>query len=237
MPAWWRRFVTEPFTQTLADASWFGFVASAILLAAMVNILTGILLEGIGALGSVLILAALAIMTLLFANVYAYRMRQRIAEAGRLIGERSHPAPRRGLIVMVTGAPTARKALDYHREALEHLWLIVTPAMREEANTLRTYAESLGVQCYPLDLVQEYDASRCYFLVRRVFETLAAQVGITAVDVIADMTGGTKPMTAGMALACSDLNAALEHVPTQFVGSGQPTIPLEPIEVVFGRTG
>ena len=109
--------------------------------------------------------------------------------------------------------------------------------MREEANTLRTYAESLGVQCYPLDLVQEYDASRCYFLVRRVFETLAAQVGITAVDVIADMTGGTKPMTAGMALACSDLNAALEHVPTQFVGSGQPTIPLEPIEVVFGRTG
>lgn len=37
-------------------------------------------------------------------------------------------------------------------------------------------------------------------------------VGLTP----ADMTGGTKPMTAGMVLACNDLDVALEHVPTQF---------------------
>lgn len=234
MRKWLRRYVTAPLTQTLAEASWFGFVTSAILLAAVVNVLSGVLLETMGALGTVLILATLALLTLAFANWYAWRRRRQIAA---VIMERPHPQPRQGLIVMVTGAPTAAKAIEYHASALRHLWLIVTPAMRKEALDLRAKVEETGVQCHPLDLTQEYDASGCYALVKRVFEQLAPDAGLAQGDVVADMTGGTKPMTAGMVLACNDLGAALEHVPTKFVGDGQPTVPLDPIEVVIGRSG
>jgi len=100
----------------------------------------------------------------------------------------------------------------------------------------RAYAEENGVTCYPLDLDQEYDANQCYHLVRSVFETRAKEVGLEREQVIADMTGGTKPMTAGMVLACTDLKMALQHVPTRFIGDGQPTVPLDPIEVIFGRS-
>lgn len=234
MRKWVRRFVMAPLTQTLAEASWFGFVTSAILLAAVVNVISGALLQGIGALWTVMVLAGLALLTLLFANWFAWQ-RRRLIEA--VIMERPHPQPRQGLVVMVTGAPTAAKAIEYHRSALRHLWLIVTPAMRKEAVALIEKAEESGVTCYTLDLAQEYDASGCYALVKRVFEQLARDVGLTAGDVIADMTGGTKPMTAGMVLACSDLGTALEHVPTKFVGDGQPTAPMDPIEVVIGRSG
>ncbi len=235
MNKWWKRFVVEPLSQTLAEANWFGFVISAIVIAAAVNIATSALVEAIGALGSLITLMVAMAVILLFANAYVVRMRHRIAAAERIIAERSHPGRRQGLVVMVTRAPTAGKALAYHHDTLQHLWMIVTPDMRDEANQLRKQAEGQGVKCHPLDLANEYDASGCYRLVRSVFEVLAGQTGLAPGDVIADMTGGTKPMTAGMVLACTDLKAALEHVPTQFVGAGQPTIPLDPIEVVFGR--
>ncbi len=131
--------------------------------------------------------------TIVFANYYLHWRRRRLVEEGqRILGERPHPTPRKGLIVMVTNAPTARKAVDYHLGRLK--------------------------------------------LVRSVFEQFAPRVGLAPSDIIADMTGGTKSMTAGMVLACSDFNAVLEHVPTRFSGAGQPMLPLDPIEVIFGHT-
>lgn len=236
MTSWWKRFVADPIAQTLSHVSWFGFVLTTILIAATVNILTSIIVEVVGPLGAVVTLVTVLLLTLAYANWSAYRFRQRLIEGERIIGEKPHPAARPGLIVMVTKAPTARKAIDYHQPVLKHLWLIITPEMREAANQLRAYAESLQITCHPLDLDQEYDASRCYYLVRRTYEVDAGAHNLSRSAIIADMTGGTKPMTAGMVLACSDLSAPLQHVPTQFVGGGQPTVPLDPIEVLFGRT-
>lgn len=234
--SWWKRFISDPLITSLSQVPWFGFVLTAILVAAMVNLATSIIIEWVGAGWAFALLAVGIILTLLFANLFAYRWRQQIAEGERIIGERPHPTKRAGLIVMVTKAPTSRKAVDYHLPVLKHLWLIETPEMRELANQLRTYAEENGVTCYPLDLDQEYDANQCYHSVRSVFEARATQVGLEREQVIADMTGGTKPMTAGMVLACTDLKMALQHVPTLFIGDGQPTVPLDPIEVMFGRS-
>lgn len=44
---------------------------------------------------------------------------------------------------MVTRAPTAAQALEYHSDALQHLRMIVTPDMRDEANQLRERGEAL----------------------------------------------------------------------------------------------
>lgn len=236
MKSWWKRFIAGPMTQTLSQLPWFGFVLTTVLIAAAVNILTAIIVEAFGVGWALLFLLVAVASTVLFVNAYAYRFRQQLIQGERIIGDKPHPAPRPGLIVLVTGAPTLYKAIDYHRPALKHLWLIVTPEMRDATGRLRTYAESFGITCHPLDLEQEYDANLCYRLVRQVYDVAAVPHELTRNEIIADMTGGTKPMTAGMVLACSDLNAPLQHVPTQFVGGGQPTVPLDPIEVLIGRT-
>lgn len=240
---WWRKYIVEPMTMTIAEASWFGFVLSALLLAAAVNIGTSLVLDLTGPGWTLVLLVAAAFGTLVFANYYFHRRRKELMEEGkRILGERPAPEQRKGLIVMVTRAPTARKAIDYHLPELEHLWLVTTPEMRSAANDLRTFVEGYEAndkkrKGHILELDQEYDANQCYYLVRSVYEEGAAAAGLVPKDVIADMTGGTKPMTAGMVLACIDVNASLEHVPTKFTGAGQPSLPLDPIEVLFGRAG
>ena len=116
------------------------------------------------------------------------------------------------------------------------MWIIVTPEMQEPAGQFRVYAEALGVTCHLLELADEYDAPGCYRLLRDIIQTHAPAANLTANEVIADLTGGTKLMTAGMALACGDLNQALQYVPTQYVGA-EPTVPFQPIEVKLGRAG
>lgn len=91
MNRWWKRLVIGPLSQTLADASWFGFVISAIVIAAAVIFVTSALIEGIDVLGSLIVLFGALAVILLFANVYVVRMRRRIAAAKRVIAERSHP--------------------------------------------------------------------------------------------------------------------------------------------------
>lgn len=233
---WWQAYLVAPMTMTMAEASWFGFVLSALLLASAVNIGTSLLLSWTGPGWTLVSLLAATIGTLAFANYYFHFRRKQLAEEGkRILGERPIPEQRKGLIVMMTKAPTARKAVEYHLPVLKHLWLITTPEMRDAANELRKFAEDHGVEGHALELDQEYDANRCYYLVRGVYEQGAAAVELLPTDVIADMTGGTKPMTAGMVLACNDMHAALEHVPTKFTGAGQPSLPLDPIEVLFGQ--
>lgn len=234
MQTWLKRFIVRPMAQTMAEASWFGFLLSAVLIAAMVNLATNALSEAMGPGWTVAVLALLLVATLTFANVYAGQVRRAIERGERVISGRGAPDRHRGLILMPTRAPTGQQAVDYHRDRLEHLWLIVTPEMREPANQLRTYAESLGVTCHWLELADEYDAWGCYQLVREVFQSHALAVNLPPREVIADLTGGTKLMTAGMALACGDLNQALQYVPTRYVGA-EPTVPFQPIEVKLGR--
>lgn len=231
----WRKYIIEPMTMTLAEASWFGFVLSTLLLAAAVNIGTSLLLEWTGPGLTLLALLLASFATVIFANYYFHVRRRQLVEAGRRIfAKDKHPIPRKGLIWMVTPAPTVRQAIEYHRVKLQHVWLITTPEMLDHAHELESYLDEYGIKAHVIKLKQAYDAKGCYYLVRQVLEVDAPGVGLTRADIIADMTGGTKPMTAGMVLACNDLDVALEHVPTQFSRDNQPIIPLDPIEIPFG---
>ncbi|PKO20835.1 MAG: hypothetical protein CVU38_18010 [Chloroflexi bacterium HGW-Chloroflexi-1] len=221
---------------TMAEATWFEFLFSIVLIAAMVNLATGALSQVIGPALTGAVLVLLLAATLIFANVYALQVRRSIERGERVLGGQRAPEPHRGLIVMVTRAPTARQAVDYHRERLQHLWIIMTPEMRELAGALSKHAETLHVTCHLLELQNELDATGCYGVVRDVFQVHGPRYGLAPGEIIADLTGGTKLMTAGMVLACGDLNQALQFVPTQYVGS-EPTVPFQPIEVGLGRAG
>lgn len=230
---WWIYFVANPMTLTLSQTSWFGFVLTTVLLASLVNVSTSVLIEATSTSIALVVMAFVTLAVLAYANVYAYRVHDWTLKGKQIIGEHKSPAPGQGLILMVTHAPTMRKALDYHAATLKHLWLIVTPEMESAANELREFARQKQISCHTEELAESFDANGCYRLVKRIYEEQVFELRLPRSAVIADMTGGTKPMTAGIVLACSNLGARLEHVPAYFA-DGKALVPLDPIEIILG---
>lgn len=229
----WNRIFWLPLRYTLAETSWFSFVLNAILIAAAVNLATSVLMEIAGVGWTLAVLILLPLIALIMINLYHLWRVRRQEEGERIIANRPSPGEKRGLIVMASNVQTQKQAIDYHAQRLEHVWIVVTPEMDSTGQALESHVRQLGVAPHRLALTSEYDVNMCYQLVREVFEVQAVQHDVQREEIAADMTGGTKPMTAAMVLACADLGVdVLEHVPTRFV-HGDPTLPLRPIQVTI----
>jgi hypothetical protein len=234
---WFKRFLAQPLSLTLAEIPWAGFLLSTVLLAAMVNLATGVVGELVGPIGTLVFLLLITVITVVVLNLYARRVQQRVEAGERVIGGKSAPQQRSGIIVLFSNMATARTAVEYHQGRLAHVWVVVTPEMREGATELCSYVEgNLSAKAHMLEIQDEFDLSGCYDRVQEVYRALAPDFGLSANDVIADLTGGTKLMTAGLVVACSDLNQPLQYVPTQRKG-GEPIGPFRPIEVALARSG
>ena len=231
-----KRYVWRPLALTLSEVTWFGFLFSAVLVAGMVNLATNILSTVTSVWWSLGLLVFLLAATIVFANWQSQRIRRRISLGPRVIGGKAAPRQRPGLIVMASGGKTGRQAVRHHTGSLAHVWIIETPEMAEPSQQLRRFIEDQGVQWHILPVDDEFDAAQCYRRVRDVFLIEGPAVGLAPSDIIADLTGGTKLMTAGMVLACGDLNQALQFVPTEYV-AGEPTEAFQPIEVALARSG
>lgn len=238
MRSWFNRFVVQPLSMTLAEVPWAGFLLTTVLLAAVVNLGTGVLGEVVGPAWTLFLVIVLSVLTIVALNAYAMHVRRRAEKGERVIGGKAAPLQRRGLIVLFSTMATAREAVDHHRGRLEHVWIVITPGMREEATRLCSYVEQeLGLKAHLLaEIADEFDLSGTYSRVREVLTDLAPAIGLPANEVISDLTGGTKLMTAGMVVACSDLNQPLQYVPTQRKG-GVEMGPYQPIEVALARSG
>jgi hypothetical protein len=72
-----------------------------------------------------------------------------------------------------------------------------------------------------------------YELVIQIANIEAPQAGLTDQDLIADITGGQKPMTAGMALACLAKNIDIQYMKGKRDERGEPdrAVPPEPIKI------
>lgn len=231
----WDRVIRRPLRITLAETSWFSFVLNAILIAAAVNLGTSVLMEVAGVGWTLAVLVILPLAVLVLSNAYQWRRERQLLAGDRMIANLPSPSPKRGLIVMASSVQAQKAAIEYHAPRLERLWLIVTPKMKDVGRALEEHGRALGAVPDWLELADEYDVSRCYDLVREVFVTAAPQWRLLPSDIAADITGGTKPMTAAMVLACMDLGVdVLEHVPTYFVRSDE-TVPLRPIQVTVNR--
>jgi hypothetical protein len=143
-------------------------------------------------------------------NRFAKRSRQ-----GLLMIQEENPAPRKGLIVFMSpGSRTtpAENAVKAHLPALEHCWIISgpdragqTPTSAENAGSTKLKfekAKTTPIRFYLRSVENEDDPQQSYHLVRSIYEEAKA-FGLADADVMADYTGGTKSMTAGMVLACS----------------------------------
>ena len=148
---------------------------------------------------------------------------------------RANVQRRKALIALVSlehagGRQAVDEAVAYHRAdesgrpSLHHCWLIAGPGVgdpvqkmlssREKAERLRDELEAAGIKTRVLRIDSESEGDDPMTTMARVEEAFfeAAAAGLGPEEVIADYTGGTKTMTAGMILACARPDRKLEFM-------------------------
>lgn len=79
---------------------------------------------------------------------------------------------------------------------------------------------SLHVRLLVLDAERIHDPNHIRELVDGLYDEAQKQTGLPAADLIADYTGGTKSMTAGMVLACSEPDRTLQYLVSEYDNKG-----------------
>jgi hypothetical protein len=104
---------------------------------------------------------------------------------------------------------------------LTHVWLIPSNDSEQErfGKGTQGMAQEITDQCAALSggrlsvqmlkAASPADAQDTFDVVNRVYR----QSGLEPGEIIADFTGGTKPMTVGMIMACLPVERELEYVP------------------------
>lgn len=135
--------------------------------------------------------------------------------------------PHAGLILPVGlnhPGPEAAIIAWHQRDAtLRHCWLLVTPEVEREGKKLGDLRQGLlerGVVPHIELLPDAVQADRVY---TQVQDTIMRARQLTeAHPLIADITGGTKAMTAGTLLACLDSDVAVQYLSTPRDSTGHP---------------
>ncbi len=158
-----------------------------------------------------------------------YRLDRRHARAVRAAVDESRRAPPHAGLIWLFGPGAFEHllfALQHHREGggAAHCWLVMQDIepVREAFGQLsqRLLERDVATQLHPV-YIQDLDVQAAYQAVRTVFEREAAEAGLQPDQVIADITGGTKPMTAGMVLAALTAGRELEYVESKRDARGQ----------------
>jgi hypothetical protein len=213
------------------------FLAGALALAVMGNTTSDLLKSYLGDQPVrlwVIFGISVAALTLLVAAAYAaglFHAKLLALREYRFL-DKPRPAPRKGLIAFTSLKQRAHleKALAFHRETLQQVWLIATEDSRETAENIRRDYESLGLRFTIVPLEEEWDLIKTRTAIEQIYtERLGA---LKEEDVIADFTGGTKPMTVGMIFACLNPSRALEYVPADY-RDGEAQSAHDPVEYTF----
>jgi hypothetical protein len=118
-------------------------------------------------------------------------------------------------------------ALEHHRKGSggAHCWLVMqnTEPVQQAFNQLsqQLLEQDLTTQLHPV-YIDELDVRASYEAVRFIFERESVEEGLRPDQVIADVTGGTKPLSAGMVLAALTVGGALEYVESERDPDGLP---------------
>lgn len=203
-----------------------------VLLAVMGNMLTDWLKHYLGSTPGRLFLifgvTALALAILVTAAYAAGAIRKKLSEP-RMYAVEGKPRPekRKGLIAFVSlkQRDHLEKALTYHSGELQRAWLIATEDAKPLAIEIREQYEAV-VPISIVDLADQWELTEAKSVVERIYEEDLDK--LREEDVIADFTGGTKPMTAGMIFACMTPSRKLQYVPADY--RNKDPKPLDPIE-------
>lgn len=163
-------------------------------------------------------------------------------ESAREIVPREEKAPRfAGLIALLGPGRAGRDplqqaaavALEHHLapegpgEPLQAAWLITGRGERGGVAVAEAFRDRYGDRCRVAlcSVADPFDLQETYALVRRIYAEEVPGTGLQPQQVVADLTGGTAMMTAGMALACRD------RWPMEYVTGGKEGMVPAPILV------
>ncbi len=215
------------------DRSMALFVIGTAALTVFNTVLYDTIKESLGLLGAWLF--ALALLTIAVGVVVWQTMRSR--GRGRVsIAEEEKPDKRSGLILLVSPHPaTAVASINYHLETLQACWLVASSGSMQTAQQLHDKYQGRIEHIFwgPDYEVDPDQVNDTYEIVCRIFDKEAPNYQVFARRIIADITGGLKPMTAGMSLACLARNRDIQYMKAQRDAAGEPdrTIPPEPVKI------
>jgi hypothetical protein len=193
------------------------------------------------------LLQLFAIVTGIAVSLWVFYRVLGSAEAVELVPEEARPPRFPGLIVLVgTGKKGARPeglshnvAIEYHLdceeaggEALRVCWLIASAGEMGSVPIARAVRERYRDRCELVirEIKSAFDVEGAYDVIRQIYTKDATEYGLSTDQIIADFTGGTKPMSVGMALACRS------RWPMQYTTGGREDIASVPVKVRFKRT-
>lgn len=138
-----------------------------------------------------------------------------IYRVARVVQDDERPQPMPGLIALVSPEDiplgtrflkqAAFDAIDYHRSALRACWLIASSGKRSSLATatwLADYCAQRKIAARIWQIQDESSVEETYKTVQLIYQQEFAEAQLQAVEVIADITGATKPMSIGVFLAC-----------------------------------
>lgn len=171
----------------------------------------------------VFLLPCIVIIVAYLWQKWQHPLSKRTWKGGKLVP----PEGKKGLILLVSKKDSALFAIKYHYETkktLEKVWLIPSNDLAAETfgPSTRPSAEEIEEECRALanknkrplhvDIhptgVSPADSQDTFDYVRRIFR----ESGYEADAMIADFTGGTKPMSVGVIMACLPAERELEYV-------------------------
>lgn len=146
---------------------------------------------------------------------------------------------RKGLIVAVSSGPPAipaEAAIDYHAalengvtrpDTLSHCWLLVGPgegpiSSPANANRLLALLLARGVIAKRQELPDADEIENVFASMQRIVHEARAHFGLTQDSIIADYTGGTKSMTAGIVLGALAAGIDVQYMkPNAYLPDGR----------------
>ena len=203
----------------------------AVFLGVLTNAIYGWVLAWGSDLGLVVGLITLFICVVASLLIRLNRLRGRGAQM--LVG--SSPAPHAGLIYLLSlQIDTALCAIRHHGSALKHCWVIYT---KEDARLRAIYDQlvvqirdaGIAVEWHAVEVEADSDTKKArsesvYESVRSIYTGDLPQ-GLSPTQIITDITGGTRPIAAGAALACGFLQRSLEYVDSDYDPTTNRPIP------------
>jgi len=219
----------------MVEVVWFGPVVTALLVALLVNMLTEALTTWFGIAFGFATWGMLAIATVLFVYIYDWVGKRRRHGSLGTPADRTHPPKYKGLIFLFSREDTLREAIRYHQPILMHCWLIVTPQMQPAALEAASHYAEVQFSIEPVNDL--YDTRACFDIAQNIFQQKAALMHIKLEKIVADITGGTKPMTVGLMLASIEHSVAIQHIPTAYDVTGRHQGPLPPIAIELSNEG
>lgn len=220
------RFARALLSMGSGASSWLllAFALGVIAIGVFSNLLFTLLLELPRArwLGFGLVL--LLVVTLVGLAFGAYRrdlvvVRRRGALDARFDERRIVP-PHQGLIWLLSrgNLDLPMIAICHHHAGegssghLRHCWVVLTPGAQDQFAQLQARIEEVGldVRLHPVQL-DKTTIEATYRAVDGIYQG-AGEVEMSPEQIVADLTGGLKTMTAGMVMACLPRGRALEYI-------------------------